>query len=127
MMCDSAFVQGGWNAHHHPREPKGIPPGPVSKLHGSAGYGWGGLGGSSIWFNPVENIGFGCKRVLHVNALLFLCRFFSFFFDPFAWLCADAVTGASAGLSGDEDRVGPLLVALQGTPCMAGATPPSKL
>jgi hypothetical protein len=70
MMCDSAFVQGGWNAHHHPREPKGIPPGPVSKLHGSAGYGWGGLGGSSIWFNPVENIGFGCKRVLHVNVLL---------------------------------------------------------
>ena len=30
-----------------------------------------------------------------------------------------AVTGASAGLSGDEDRVGPIMQALQGTPCLA--------
>ena len=59
MMCDTSFVQGGWNCHTHPREPKGLPPGPVSTVHGTAGYGWGGLGGSNLWFNPVENIGFG--------------------------------------------------------------------
>ena len=33
-----------------------------------------------------------------------------------------AVTGASAGLSGDEDRVGPIMQALQGTPCLATAS-----
>jgi len=32
------------------------------------------------------------------------------------------VTGASAGLSGDEDRVGPIMQALQGTPCLATAS-----
>jgi CubicO group peptidase (beta-lactamase class C family) len=82
FMGATAFCQGGWDDFTHPL-------GRNSMLYGSAAFGWGGAGGSIIWFNPAENIGFGYS-----------------------------VTGFAAGLNGDQMRGEPLLRALQGTPML---------
>ena len=52
------FVQGGWDSFcAEARGPRGQAG--AQKRYGTAAFGWGGLGGSAIWFNPVEKIGFG--------------------------------------------------------------------
>ena len=64
-----------------PRE--GEDPLAQGRVVGKEQYGWGGLGGSALWFNPVDQIGFGYT-----------------------------VTGASFGLAGDPGRLGPIYAAL---------------
>ena len=56
-------------------------------------YGWGGAGGSIIWMNPVEQIGFGY-----------------------------AITGFVGGFNGDQNRASSILRGLHQTPAMEGAT-----
>ena len=82
MMGHTHFVQGGWDAFcATERGERAVAT--AQKRYGSAAYGWGGFGGSAIWFNPVKNIGFGYS-----------------------------VTGAVKGLIGDQNRMDPILVAL---------------
>ena len=50
-------------------------------------FGWGGAGGSNLWFNPTENIGFG-------------------------YTC----TGFAMGINGDAVRVEPIKEALLASP-----------
>ena len=50
-------------------------------------YFWGGAGGSSLWFNPSENLAFGY-----------------------------ACTGFAAGINGDANRLDPINAALRTTP-----------
>ena len=82
MMGPTHFVQGGWDSFcaeaRGPRAQAG-----AQKRYGSSAFGWGGLGGSAIWFNPVENLGFGYS-----------------------------VTGAVQGLTGDQNRTDPILLAV---------------
>ena len=57
MMGHTHFVQGGWDAFcATERGERAVAT--AQKRYGSAAYGWGGFGGSAIWFNPVKNIGF---------------------------------------------------------------------
>ena len=71
VVTGTAFVQGGWDASPNV--------GP--------GYGWGGAGGSALWFEPKENIGFGYS-----------------------------VTGFAAGFNGDQQRLTPGIRALFKSP-----------
>ena len=88
---------GGWDSFCAAERGERAVAGAV-KRYGSAGYGWGGLGGSAIWFNPEENIGFGYS-----------------------------VTGAVEGLTGDQNRTDPILLALMESIDAAGAAPAPKL
>ena len=76
-MAQSVFVQGGAQASHLTQAAT------LGKVVGKESFGWGGLGGSALWFNPVDEIGFGY-----------------------------AVTGATFGLAGDPGRLGPIYDAL---------------
>ena len=67
VVTGTAFVQGGFD----------------SSPNVGPGFGWGGAGGSSIWFDPKEDVGFGYT-----------------------------VTGFAAGFSGDQNRLGPIVEAL---------------
>jgi CubicO group peptidase (beta-lactamase class C family) len=76
-LAQSVFVQGGAQASHLTQAAT------LGKVVGKESFGWGGLGGSALWFNPVDEIGFGY-----------------------------AVTGATFGLAGDPGRLGPIYDAL---------------
>jgi CubicO group peptidase (beta-lactamase class C family) len=55
MMGPTHFVQGGWDAFcAEARGPRGQAG--ARKRYGTEAFGWGGLGGSAIWFNPVEKV-----------------------------------------------------------------------
>ena len=52
VVGGTAFTNAGWytyNPGEQPNFPEPPPPG---------GYGWAGAGGSSLWFDPVRNIGY---------------------------------------------------------------------
>ena len=85
VVAGTAFVQGGWDA------------GP-NRLNGiiSGSIGWGGAGGSGIWFHPEANVGFGYT-----------------------------VTGFAAGLNGDQNRMAPILQALAKSPAFEGGLAPA--
>ena len=103
-MGDTAFVAGGFDAFNRRTAAPGTPDFPElhpsidrrelpPEWHGSDAFGWGGAGGSSIWFNPVENIGLGY-----------------------------AITGFASGVDGFPNRLRPVVQALyEATPALAGA------
>eukprot|EP01046_Picozoa_sp_COSAG06_P045783 COSAG06_NODE_6384_length_2956_cov_5.115156_1_plen_132_part_00 len=97
LQGDTAFVQGGFDAFLR-RDGLNLV-GPMERMrpenwtmHGTDAYGWGGAGGSIIWWNPVEQIGFGY-----------------------------AITGFVGGFNGDQNRASSVLRGLQRTPAMGGA------
>lgn len=55
-IADTAFVNCGLDEH---TRRDGVKPERLQSLYGQQAFGWGGFGGSTIWFNPVDKVGWG--------------------------------------------------------------------